>query len=51
MVCNAGKSTTITYQALPGESLVGGDQSAPVVNSSQGKVDRFISDGKGWFRE
>jgi hypothetical protein len=51
VVCNAGKSTTITYQALPGESLVGGDQSAPVVNSSQGKVDRFISDGKGWFRE
>jgi len=50
-ICNAAKSTTITYANLPGEFVYGVDQSATVTNSNQGKVDKFISDGKGWFRE
>jgi len=45
VVCNTSKDATITYQTVQGEVLRGGDQSGP------GKVDRFISDGKGWYRE
>jgi len=51
VVCNTTRNATITYQTVPGEILLVGDQSGPVVNSSPGKVDRFISDGKGWYRE
>jgi hypothetical protein len=51
VVCNSGKNATITYQSFQGETLNGGNQPAPVVNSSPGKVDRFISDGKSWYRE
>jgi hypothetical protein len=50
VVCNTNKSGTITYQTVLGEML-GSDESGPVVNSIPGKVDRFISDGKGWYRE
>jgi hypothetical protein len=51
VVCNTSKNATITYQTIQSEILLGGDQSGKVVNSSPGKVDRFISDGKGWYRE
>jgi hypothetical protein len=51
VVCNTNKSGTITYQTVLGEVLLGGDQSGPVVSSIPGKVDKFISDGKGWYRE
>ncbi len=52
LVCNAGKDVTITYQTIVGESLIGGEQlGLLIVNKTPGKVDRFISDGKSWYRE
>ena len=52
VVCNAGKDVTITYQTIVGESLIGGEQlGLLIVNNKPGKVDRFISDGKSWYRE
>lgn len=52
VVCNAGKDVTITYQTVVGESLIGGEQlGVLIVNNKPGKVDRFISDGKSWYRE
>jgi hypothetical protein len=57
VLCNAGANCTITYQVVPGEMLFGGEQPGAgekekaVSNARQGKVDRFISDGKGWYRE
>ena len=52
VVCNAGKDVTITYQTVNGETLLGGEQlGVLIVNKNPGKVDRFISDGKSWYRE
>jgi len=52
VVCNAGKDVTITYQTKNGESLFGVEQlGVLIVNKTPGKVDRFISDGKSWYRE
>jgi hypothetical protein len=54
VVCNTSQNATITYQAASGETVYGGEQAGAalgaVVNSRQGKVDRFISDGKNWYR-
>jgi hypothetical protein len=52
VVCNAGKDVTITYQTSNGETLIGADQvGVLMVNKTPGKVDKFISDGKSWYRE
>jgi hypothetical protein len=52
LVCNAGSGVTITYQTVNGESLFGVEQTGVLfVNKTQGRVDRFISDGKSWYRQ
>jgi hypothetical protein len=57
LVCNTGPNCTVTYQVAPGEMLLGGDQSGSgeankiAINKRQGKVDKFISDGKSWYKE
>jgi hypothetical protein len=52
IVCNAGQGVTITYQTTNGETLFGGERLGVLVaNSTAGKVDKFISDGKCWYRE
>jgi hypothetical protein len=50
IVCNATAGGTVTYKAAAGETL-GGSVNATLVNSTAGKVDRFISDGKSWYHE
>ncbi len=62
VVCNTSKNDRITYQATSGETIYGIDQartglsgvagvnSSAVVNSRQGEIDRFLSDGKNWYR-
>jgi len=45
VVCNTNGNARITYRTVLGETLIGSDQSGP------GSVDRFISDGKRWYRE
>jgi len=49
VVCNAGKGTTITYKTDNGATFGGGIEVTS--NSSAGKVDRFIADGKSWYKE
>jgi hypothetical protein len=50
MVCNSS-GNAISYRPNVGGTLFAGGQSEPLVNSAPGKVDRFISDGKSWYRE
>jgi hypothetical protein len=50
IVCNASKDGTITYNTTFGETI-SGNQSGAVTNSTPYKVDRFISDGKTWYKE
>ncbi|MDR3615412.1 MAG: hypothetical protein P4L53_17770 [Candidatus Obscuribacterales bacterium] len=51
-ICNAAKGVTVTYQTLNGETLIGAKQlGLLLVNNSYGQVDKYISDGKSWFRE
>ncbi len=51
VVCNTGSNVTITYQAANGEPLPGSGPSGKLENLTPGKVDRFLSDGKTWYRE
>lgn len=52
VVCNAGNGVTVTYQTTNGETLIGGEKLGVLTaNKTPGKVDRFISDGKSWYRE
>jgi hypothetical protein len=52
IICNAAKGVTVTYQTLNSETLIGAKQlGLLLVNNSYGQVDKFISDGKSWFRE
>jgi hypothetical protein len=51
VVCNTSKNANVTCQTVQGEILHDSDQSETAVNLTPGKVDRFISDGKGWYRE
>jgi len=51
LVCNTNEGTTITYQTSIGDRLFGGSQLDPTANSILGKVDRFISDGRNWYKE
>jgi hypothetical protein len=51
VVCNTGSGTKISYQTSAGESIFAGNEAAAYTNSTQGKVDRFLSDGKSWYRE
>ncbi len=51
VVCNASDGTTIAYQTVNGERLLGASQSGQATNSALGKVDRFISDGRSWYKE
>jgi len=50
VVCNAVSGGTITYSTKFGETI-SGNQSGVVTNSTAFQVDRFISDGKNWFKE
>jgi hypothetical protein len=50
LVCNTSKGGTISYNTTSGET-VSGNQSGVLINSTPNKVDRFISDGKNWYRE
>jgi hypothetical protein len=52
VICNTAKGATVTYQTTNGEALVGAKPlGLLLVNNSYGQVDKFISDGKSWFRE
>jgi hypothetical protein len=51
IVTNANDHTTITYQTSNGEKLIDSTQSGASANSTFGKVDRFLSDGRNWYRE
>jgi hypothetical protein len=51
VVGNRNKDATIKYQSFNGELLPGSEQIGQLVNSTQGKIDKFISDGKTWYRE
>jgi hypothetical protein len=50
IVCNNSKTGTVTYNTTSGET-VSGNASGALTNSTPYKVDRFISDGKSWYRE
>jgi len=50
VVCNKGAGIAITYGTRFGESI-SGNQSGALVNSTPYQVDRFISDGKNWYKE
>jgi hypothetical protein len=50
VVCNNSKSGTVTYNTASGET-VSGNASGTLTNATPYKVDRFISDGKNWYRE
>jgi hypothetical protein len=50
VVCNTGAGITITYVTRSGETI-SGNQSTALVNSTPYQVDRFISDGKNWYKE
>jgi hypothetical protein len=49
IVCNTGDGT-ITYSTRFGETM-SGYQTLALRNSTPGHVDRFISDGKNWYKE
>ena len=49
IVCNAG-SGTITYNTAAAEAI-SGSPSGALTNATPYKIDRFISDGKNWYRE
>lgn len=51
IVTNANDNTTITYQTSNGERLIDSTHAGTIANSTFGKVDRFISDGRNWYRE
>lgn len=53
VVCNTGSGSKISYQAFNGQALMNGPapDSSPYINSTTGKVDRFIADGTRWYRE
>ena len=50
VVCNSGKDVTIKYDTTAGETI-SGNASGTLTNASPYKVDRFISDGKNWYKE
>ena len=49
-VCNTGSSGSITYTTTDGQTI-SGQASGSVSNSKPYKTDRFISDGRNWFKE
>jgi len=49
-VCNKGGGISITYATKSGETI-SGNQSGTLVNSTPYQVDRFISDGRNWYKE
>jgi hypothetical protein len=51
VVCNTGKGASIKYKTAAGETVVGADLPGVMVNATPGKVDRFISDGRFWYKE
>jgi len=50
IVCNTSKDGAITYNTTFGETI-SGNRSGGFTNSTPYKVDRFISDGKAWYKE
>jgi hypothetical protein len=50
MICNASSGSTITYYTTNGET-VSGNQSGALISETPYKVDRFISDGRNWYKE
>jgi hypothetical protein len=52
IICNAEKGVTVTYQTLFDQRLIGAKQLGKLlVNNTYGEVDKFISDGRSWFKE
>ena len=51
IVCNVSDKTTINYQTSPSDKLIAATLSSANTNSTFGKVDRFICDGRAWYRE
>lgn len=51
VVCNATTSGAVTFKPPPGGTLPGAGSDGSISDSTPGRVHRFISDGKNWYRE
>lgn len=50
LVCNTASSGSITYTTTDGQTI-SGQASGAMSNAISNKTDRFISDGRNWFKE